>query len=290
MRIFSKIAVFCVAIAFAACQELPNYFVDDTTVARVGRKELRVSELEQVIPQSLSGADSANVVGAYIDRWIAKQLKLEEAELIFSASVADVERKVEEYRQSLLIHKIEQYYIDNEPATIVTDDDIATYYNAHKSEFRLDRTIVKGRVVSFGEKYRQRDKLYDMMRSPKSERQKDFKDICIKNGFELKEFTEWTEWSEFLSVLPTVRSRNYDSLLAKKGDVQKMSANGQIFYFQITEVLRKGDVRPLELASADIARVLKTLRRSEAIKGREEMILKQALENGHARIYKSTEN
>ena len=213
-----------------------------------------------------------------------------EAELIFSASVADVERKVEEYRQSLLIHKIEQYYIDNEPATIVTDNDIATYYNAHKSEFRLDRTIVKGRVVSFGEKYRQRDKLYDMMRSPKSERQKDFKDICIKNGFELKEFTEWTEWSEFLSVLPTVRSRNYDSLLAKKGDVQKMSANGQIFYFQITEVLRKGDVRPLELASADIARVLKTLRRSEAIKSREEMILKQALENGHARIYKSTEN
>lgn len=290
MRIFSKIALICVVAMLAACQELPNYFVDDTTVARVGRKELRISDLEQAIPQSLSGADSANVVGAYIDRWIAKQLKLEEAELIFSASVGDIERKVEEYRQSLLIRKIEQYYIDNEPATIVTDADVEAYYDAHKSEFRLDNTIVKGRVVAFSEKYRQSEKLFDMMRSPKAERQKDFKDVCIKNNFMLKEFTEWTDWNEFLAILPTSRSRNYDSLLAKKGSVQKMNADGQTYYFQITEVLHKGEVRPLELAREDIVRALSTLRRSEAIKSREESIRTQALESGHARIYKDTEN
>ena len=286
MRFWTKISAICAAVMCVACQELPNYFVDDTTVARVGRKELRMSDLEQAIPQALSGADSVNMVGAYIDRWIAKQLKLEEAELIFSASVSDIERKVEEYRQSLLIHKIEQYYIDNEPTTIVTDEDVEAYYNAHKSEFRLDRTIVKGRVVAFSEKYRQREKLYDMMRSPKSERQKDFKDICIKNGFMLKEFVAWSDWSDFLAVLPTLRSRNYDSLLDKKGSVQKMTSEGQIFYFQITEVLNKGDIRPIELAREDITRVLRTLRRSEAIRSREQAIRAQALESGHARIYK----
>ncbi|MBE6210828.1 MAG: hypothetical protein E7130_04275 [Rikenellaceae bacterium] len=289
MRIFSKIVTIFAVATLAACQELPNYFVDDNTIARVGRKELRMSDLEQVVPQSLSGADSVSFVGAYIDRWIVKQLKLEESELIFSASASDIERKVEEYKQSLLIRKIEQYYIDNEPRTIITDDDIEEYYKAHKSEFRLDKTIVKGRVVAFGEKYRQRDKLFEMMRSPKAERQKDFRDICIKNGFSLKEFTEWTEWSDFLAALPTLRSRNYDSLLDKKGSVQKMNADGQIYYFEITEVLNKGDIRPFELAREDISRVLSTLRRSEAIKSREEIIRAQALENGHARIYKDTE-
>ena len=291
MRILSKITVVCIAALAVACQELPNYFVDDNTVARVGRKELRLSDLEQVIPQSLTGADSANFAGAYIDKWIVKQLKLEESELIFSASASDIERKVEEYRQSLLIRKIEQYYIDNEPRTIVTDADIEEYYNAHKSEFRLDRTIVKGRVVSFDEKYRQREKLYDMMRSPKAERQKDFTDICIKNGFTLKELTEWTEWGDFLALLPTLRSRNYDTFLAKKmGEVQKMTSEGMIYYFQITEVLNKGDIQPLELSRETIGRVLSTQRQSEAIKGREETIKAQALANGHARIYKETEN
>lgn len=286
MRIFSKITVLLCAAASVACQELPNYFVDDNIVARVGRKELRLSDLEQAIPTALSGADSANMVGAYVDRWIAKQLKLEEAELIFSSSVGDIERKVEEYRQSLLIHKIEQYYVDNEPSTIVTEKDVEAYYNSHKSEFRLDKTIVKGRVVAFPEKFRQREKLYDMMRSPKAERQKDFKDICIKNGFTLVEFSEWTEWGEFLATLPTSRSRNYDSLLAKRGEVQKMNADGLTYYFQIVEVLDKGSVRPPELAREDILRVLKTLRRSEAVRSREEHIRAEALESGHARIYK----
>ena len=289
MRFILKIAVLCVAIVVASCQELPNYFVDDNTVARVGRKELRLSDLEQAIPQSLTGADSVSFVGAYIERWIVKQLKLEESELIFSASASDIERKVEEYRQSLLIRKIEQYYIDNEPNSIVTDADIEEYYNTHKSEFRLDKAFVKGRVVSFDEKYRQRDKLYEMMRSPKAERQKDFKDICLKNGFQLKEFTEWTEWSDFLSALPTLRSRNYDSFMARKGEVQKMNSEGVIYYFQITEVLGKGDIKPLELSRETIGRVLSTQRQGEAIKSREELIKKQAIENGHARIYRDTE-
>ncbi len=286
MRIISKISLICSVVMLAACQELPNYFVDDNTIARVGRKELRLSDLEQVLPQSLTGADSVSFVGAYIDRWIVKQLKLEESELLFSSSASDIERKVEEYRQSLLIRKIEQYYIDNEPRTIVTDADVEEYYNAHKSEFRLDKAFVKGRVVSFDEKYRQRDKLFEMMRSPKAERQKDFKDVCIKNGFQLKEFTEWTEWSEFLSMLPTLRSRNYDSFMSRKGEVQKMNAEGMIYYFQITEVLGKGDIKPLELSREMIGRVLSTQRQGEAIRDREELIKEQALENGHARIYK----
>ena len=99
-----------------------------------------------------------------------------------------------------------------------------------------------------------------------------------------------TEWGDFLAMLPTSRSRNYDSFLSKRGDVQKMSSDGVVYYFQIKEVLNKGDIQPLELARETIARVLSTQRQSEAIKGREEVIKEQALANGHARIYKSTED
>ena len=64
MNFLSKITIAFIAALCVACQELPNYFADDTTVARVGRKELRMSDLEQAIPQTLSGADSVNMVGA----------------------------------------------------------------------------------------------------------------------------------------------------------------------------------------------------------------------------------
>jgi len=45
----------------------------------------------------------------YIDRWVVKQLKLKEAEVLFSSSADDIDRMVEEYRQALLIRKLDQY-------------------------------------------------------------------------------------------------------------------------------------------------------------------------------------
>ena len=289
MRYLLKITALSAALLLSACQELPDYLVGDNTVARVGRKELRMSELEHVVPQALGSADSADFVSMYIDKWIAKQLKLEEAELIFSESESDIEAKVEEYRQSLLIRKIEQYYLDTEAVPDVTDADIEAYYNAHKADFRLDKTIVKGRIVSFSSKYRQRDRLFEMMKSQKASTQKEFKDICVKNNFNLHEFTEWSDFTDFLAQLPTLRSRNYDSMLTDS-NVHKMESDGITYYYQITAVRNKGEVRPLEMASETIRRVLKTHRQGEAIKAHEEMITRQALKNGHARIYTKEEN
>lgn len=285
MRFFTKIALFAVVVmGFASCQELPNYFVDDMTVARVGRKDLRVSDVEHVVPKSLSSADSLQFVDMYIDRWITKQLKVQEAELLFPSSADDIEAKVEEYRQSLLIRKIEQYYIDTEPDSEISDADIEAYYNAHKSDFRLDKTVVKGVVVAFGEKFRRKDKLLEAMKSTKPDARQYFRDICTKNNFALHEITEWTDFGEFLALLPTMRSRNYDSLLTKS-DVQKMNADGIQYYFRITAVLNKGEVQPLEMTRETIARVLKTQRYGEIIRAHEEEILQTAIENGHARIY-----
>lgn len=70
---------------------------------------------------------------------------------------------VEEYRQALLIRKLNQLYVDRSIDTTFTDDEITAYYNAHKADFRLDRTLVKGRIVQFGEGYRQARKLKELM-------------------------------------------------------------------------------------------------------------------------------
>lgn len=85
----------------------------------------------------------------YVRKWIGKQLKLSEAEQLFSASADDIEAKVEAYRQSLLIRKLDQFYVDERIDTTFTEEDIAAYYNAHKAEFKLDRPLVKGRIVRF---------------------------------------------------------------------------------------------------------------------------------------------
>ena len=75
-------------LLLAGCRELPRYFAGDTTIARAGGKDLRLGDVRSVVPQGLSGDDSAAFMKVYIDRWVLKQLKLQEAETLFSSSAA----------------------------------------------------------------------------------------------------------------------------------------------------------------------------------------------------------
>ena len=127
-----------------------------------------------------------------------------------------------------------------------TADEIAAYYNAHKADFKLDRTIVKGRIVRFGEGYRQAAKLKTLMGARSEAQQQDFRDICEKNDFTVDDFRDhWIDFPEFLSYLPTLRSQSYDSVLATAA-VQEMRDSHAHYYFQIDAVLREGEPIPLE--------------------------------------------
>ena len=222
MTLRTKIAVVAATLFLAGCQELPGYFASDTTLARAGGSELKMRDVESVVPKGVTGEDSAAFMKVYVDRWVRKQLKLQEAEILFSASADDIDKMVEEYRQALLIRKLDQHYVDRSIDTTFTENEIAAYYNAHKADFRLDRTLVKGRIVQFGEGYRQARKLRELMGTKSEARQQDFRDICAKNDFTVTDFSDqWVDFPEFLSYLPTLRSQNYDPVLASTA-VQEM--------------------------------------------------------------------
>ena len=108
----------------------------------------------------------------YVDKWFVRQLKLEEADRLFSGSEKDIEKLVEDYRQSLLMRKVDQYYVDEQMNTDFTDKDIADYYNTHKSDFILDRTLVRGRILRFDASYRQSKKLSGAVRAARRRRRR----------------------------------------------------------------------------------------------------------------------
>lgn len=283
VKIFSLAAV----VATVSCRELPDYLVSDTTIARVGRNELKTSDIAEVIPAGLAGADSVSFVKLYVDKWLVRQLKVEEADRLFSGSERDIEKLVEDYRQSLLMRKVDQYYVDEQMSTDFTDKDIADYYNTHKSDFILDRTLVKGRILRFDASYRQSKKLMEQMREAVTSQTgaKTFSDVCEKNDFLLVDNrSEWVSFSDFLCNLPTTSQQDYQSLLDKSG-IQEMKANDARYYFDFTSVCRKGNVAPLEMVSDKIRRILLAQRRSEIIRLHEEQIVSEAVSSGHARIY-----
>lgn len=291
MRRLVDILLFVALLGVTSCRELPDYLVGDDTIARVGRNELTLADMADVMPSNLQGEDSVVFVKQYVDKWIVRQLKVEEADRLFSGSEKDIERLVEDYRQSLLTGKVDQYYVDEQMGGDFTDEDIAEYYNTHKSDFTLDRTLVKGRIVCFPASYRLSKKLMEQMRKAATSQSDDktFSEVCQKNGFLVVDNrSEWVNFADFLANLPTTRTQEYDHLLDKLG-VQEMKANDLRYYFDFTSVCRKGNVAPLEVVSENIRRILVTQRRSEIIKAHEESIVKNAVNEGHVRIYKGAD-
>ena len=175
--------------------------------------------------------------------------------------------------------------MDRSIDTVFTDEEIAAYYNAHKGDYRLDRPIVKGRIVRLGLRYRQAAKLKALMGSKSEAQQQDFRDLCAKNDFTVYDFSEqWVDFPEFLSYLPTLRNQNYDALLATTS-VQEMHDSQSQYYFQIDAVHREGEPIPLERLRPNIRRILFNQRQGEVIRRHEEELYERALDEGDVRIY-----
>uniref|UniRef100_UPI004057A57E peptidylprolyl isomerase n=1 Tax=Alistipes sp. TaxID=1872444 RepID=UPI004057A57E len=284
MQRILHIVVWMALLTTVGCRELPAYFRGAEPLAKVDGRTLYLHEVERVAPEGISGDDSASFYRLYVDRWVGRQLKLLEAEELFSDSEEDIEALVEEYRQSLLIRKLDQYQVDHHIDTLFTEEEIQGYYNAHLSDFRSDRTWVKGRILRFKEGDRQAKKLQQLMRTNSEESRKDLEQICRKNGFDLHEFDTWCDFEEFLSHLPALRSEDNSALL-NSHDLQQMRDNSSRYYFQITSVRAIGEALPLERVRETIRRILFNRRQSDLIRSHEEALRQKAEAEGKIRLY-----
>lgn len=282
-RITKILLVVGVLVTLGACRELPSPFEYDRVVAQVGDKKLRESDVQSIYAQAVTAEDSTALLEIYVDRWVKKELKLRAAENLFRDSEEAIEAMVAEYRNSLLTRRLDQYYVDQELDTLFTDAQIEEYYNRHPSDFRLDRTVVRGRQMLVPSTFRQTTKLREAMRSTSDEKLQDWRDMCQKNSVEIQEYTSWVDYTEFLSTLPTLRGRKYEELL-KQDVLQEMRVDDGRYYFVITDIRRAGDAAPLERVRETIKRILFNQRQSEIIRAHEERIYEEALASGDLRI------
>lgn len=285
MRRFLEIVmVVALLVCVGACTSWSGFKADDEVIARVGTTYLYRSELAATMPSGIEMADSVNYAQAFISKWMVGQLKLQEAEKIFSQSEADIDKLVEEYRRSLLVHRLDRHYLKSEPCSEVTDSDISAYYNAHKSDFRISQPMVKGEIVAISESFRRREQMLKWFESSKSEHREDFVESCRKNNFLHLQYDEWVSFSDFLSNLPLPRTSRHDDMLSNR-KVQKIHHNKTYYYFRITSVLNVGDIMPVGMVEENVRQILINRQRADVIHKQEERIMKNALSSGHAKVY-----
>ena len=128
--------VLYISAFLSACGLLPNNVKGDKPVARVHDSYLYESELSGIVQTGTSKKDSGLLVRNYIDNWARQQLLLSKASLNLSLDdiQGKLDKQIEDYRVSLIIHAYKKELIRQQLDTIITDDQIKEYYDLHKDK------------------------------------------------------------------------------------------------------------------------------------------------------------
>ncbi len=272
------VVVLLVLVYGAGCRRFINPLTGDKMLARAGDEVLSVSEVKGIFTPGMTPEDSLKLLEKYVDMWVKRQLKIQQAEKLFPESMPDVERMVQEYRGSLLGVKLDNYYTEGKVDTAFSSKEIFDYYTDNRADFLLDRSIVRARLVKVPDDYRQRTKVKEMLRWETEERKQDFVDFCQKNGFEMREMAVWTDFSDLLAVLPASRNKSDEQVLRADG-VQEYRDGDTWTYLLVTDRRVAGDALPLERAQEAIKRMLANRRRTELIRAYEDSIYMEAQKN-----------
>ena len=132
---------------FSSCQGKKAEEKSEVVISVYGKK-LYKADLENIVYEGISYNDSVVRAKVYIDKWVRSQLLIRQAENNLTPEQLDFSKRLEEYRNSLVINKYETELINQKLDTEVTEDQIYDYYNNNSAEFRLNRDIVQLASVS----------------------------------------------------------------------------------------------------------------------------------------------
>ncbi len=116
-------------------------------LARVFDYYLYPSDISDAIPVGTSVQDSIILAKRYVDTWVKDQLMLHQAEQALTEEQKDFETQIAEYHRSLLIYSYRQKLLQQKLDTIVTDQEIQTYYEENINNFILGQDVIKGTFI-----------------------------------------------------------------------------------------------------------------------------------------------
>jgi hypothetical protein len=252
------------------------------TLATVGNQQLRKSDVAFLLKESLSEMDSGMIVERYIQSWIKNQLLVNEASKAVNFNTPEFTRKLQEYKEALMIHEFEKNYIQEHLIAEISEAEIVEYYEATKENFILKENIVRANFVKVDKKSTQRAIIERALRQNNT---KELAELCMKFAatYFIDEQT-WISWEELLAPTPLGDDPNAGQLL-KNNPLVKTEDENYSYYFGILEYKLRGQIPPMEFVKDELVKILTNKRMVKLKEQLYQDIYTKAVEKNEFRIY-----
>lgn len=263
MRILRLLSALMLLLLLAGCDFFQKN-AKEVVVAECYGKYLYESDLKGIVPENASVMDSLQRVNSFIDSWIERQVLLHQAETNLSKEQLDLKKQLEEYRNSLVIYAYETQLINQKLDTVVSEDEIADYYEQNKEEFQLRNTMVRAAYVIIKDDCKQKEAFQKLMSDP---------DTLLLQNLDIltTEYSEksyldvdhWMRLDELVDIIP-IEILNPESFL-KRNHFVSLDSDDLTYMVRFEEYLLEESISPLAMQHDNIRSILLTQRKKQLV-------------------------
>jgi hypothetical protein len=248
-------------------------------VARVNNTYLFKDELAGIAALGSSKEDSADRVEAYIDSWVRKELLIQEAARTININEAEVERKILDYRYSIIAYEFQSYYINQHLDTVFTDEEIKAYYQNNIDNFILKQNIVRATFIKVPKNAPRMNKLKDLIFSQDEEDKQSLKSFCLSfsAAYHISDST-WMIFDDLVRNSPLMEIPNKVQFL-KANPYYETDDENYLYFLKVDEYRISDNVSPLEFVTDEIENIILNKRKVELAKKLEDEVYENALEH-----------
>ena len=256
----------------------------DGVVARVGEHRLMRSELAAYIPAGVSSEDSLSLAQSYINAWAEELLFVDMAESRLSPEEQDVSKELEEYRRSLLKYRYEERYINERLDTLISDEEVRTYYKEHTDKFLVDRPLLKTRYMVIPADSKSLRKIKELMGSD------DAMDAIAADSLAftaaLKYVDSADSWMDAILLARELGTDETSMMKSLRGRfIEQKGDDGNLRVAYVVDIVQKGSPAPLDYCEERVKDIILNARKHALSDGLERDLLKDALAKGKFVIY-----
>jgi hypothetical protein len=278
------IGVFVCFFLLVSCEYLVVQEKKDTVseiVAIVNTDKLFREDLKNVLPRNISKEDSLILIKSFIQDWAVEKLLLKGAANNSTlASFENINKLVQDYKESLLINNYKEELIKQQLDTVISEEEVEQYYLDNNENFKLNEVLVKSKYLYFNHTINDQKEIIKLFKSDKIDDAEELERQQL--SFKIYQLNDsiWTDLDKVLLKLPFSK----ENLLKKTNFIQKQDSLG-LYLVAIKEVLNRNDVAPLSYIKPTIKEMILHKRKIELIREIEKIIVKDATKNNNFKIY-----
>jgi len=270
-----------IALLILSCSNINNDNSNDL-IARAGENFLYQNEL----PSFSSRQDSLLRYKNFVELWAKEKLLYDLSLTNLSQSKKnELDLLIEKFKIDLYINSYKDLIVNSRIDSIVTNEEIESYYNANIDNFTLNETLLKYRYLKVPSDNININRIRRYIQRLSND-DRDFLDSLNFQFAELKlNDSVWFAERDVISSIEFINQTNKSNFM-RVNRLYEIKDDQNINYFIVKDLLKSGNIPPLSYLYDRIKLNIINQRKIDLIKNINKEILNDALKSSKYEIYK----